>query len=290
MKNLIAIGITLLTSLAAFGADWKLVWSDEFDKPGLPDPSKWTYEYGFVRNNEKQFYTRERQENARVEKGVLVIEARKERMKNPQFRPDDTGKKRGRGGPEYAEYTSASLTTKGIASWTYGRIEVRAKLPPARGTWPAIWMLGTNINQVGWPACGEIDIMEFVGYDPGVVHANIHTKSYNHVKGTGKGSKLKLPDACEAFHTYVVEWYPDRMDFFVDDKKFFTFTNEKNGSDVWPYDQAHYLILNLAIGGAWGGAKGIDESAFPQPYLIDYVRVYQQPAKAQAAPSQAAGQ
>jgi beta-glucanase (GH16 family) len=280
MKSLITLGIISMAALActSFAADWKLVWSDEFDKPGLPDPAKWTYEHGFVRNNEQQFYTRERKENARVENGVLIIKAHKERMKNPAYQPEDptaSGKKRPTRGPEYAEYTSASVITKGLASWTYGRVEVRAKLPPARGTWPAIWMLGTNINQVGWPACGEIDIMEFVGYNPGVIHANIHTAKYNHVKGTGKGSPIKLPDASEKFNVYAVEWFPDRMDFFVNDKKYFSYSNEKTGDDAWPYDKPHYLILNLALGGTWGGQKGIDESAFPQRFEIDYVRVYQ---------------
>jgi beta-glucanase (GH16 family) len=275
MRTSVTLGIISMTALTSFAADWKLVWSDEFDKPGLPDPAKWTYEYGFVRNNEQQFYTRERKENARVENGVLIIEAHKERMKNPAYQPEDSGKKRRGRGSEYAEYTSASVITKGLASWTYGRVEVRAKLPPARGTWPAIWMLGTNINQVGWPACGEIDIMEFVGYNPGVIHANIHTAEYNHVKGTGKGSSIKLPDASEKFNVYAVEWFPDRMDFFVNDKKYFSYSNEKTGDDAWPYDKPHYLILNLALGGTWGGQKGIDESAFPQRFEIDYVRVYQ---------------
>lgn len=275
MKTPLAIGIVLTLAASASAADWKLVWSDEFDRPGLPDPSKWTYEEGFIRNNEEQFYTRQRTENARVENGMLIIEARKEHFKNPSFDPDAQGPGASRRRREFAEYTSASLTTRGKASWTYGRIEVRAKLPAARGTWPAIWTLGTNGKQVGWPACGEIDIMEFVGFDPGLIHANIHTKKYNHVLKTGKGSQIKIPDASEAFHVYALEWEPDHLDFFVDDKKYFTYHNEGTGSEVWPYDQAQYLILNLAIGGAWGGAKGIDDASFPQKYYIDYVRVYQ---------------
>jgi beta-glucanase (GH16 family) len=136
-------------------------------------------------------------------------------------------------------------------------------------------MLGTN-RAVRWPDCGEIDIMEFVGYEPGVIHANIHTRKYNHVKKTNKGDKLEVPKASEAFHVYKVEWNQQQMDFFVDDKKYFTYQNEGTGADAWPFDKEQYLILNLAIGGAWGGAKGIDNSIFPQKYLIDYVRVYQQ--------------
>lgn len=269
-----AIWFLCLLSFSTGAGEWKLVWSDEFDKPGAPDPAKWGYETGFVRNNEQQYYTRERQENARVENGLLIIEGRKERFKNPAFVPSTNGTNRGRSSREFADYTSASLTTRGKASWTYGRIEVRAKLPGGRGTWPAIWTLGNN-RQAGWPACGEIDIMEFVGFEPGVVHANIHTGKYNHVKKTGKGSKLTIPDASEAFHVYALEWEADHLDFFVDDQKYFTFRNEGTGSDVWPYDKDQYLILNLAIGGAWGGAKGIDDAIFPQRYCIDYVRVYQ---------------
>jgi beta-glucanase (GH16 family) len=271
----LALFSCLLPQLAA-AAGWKLVWSDEFDKPGRPDPAKWSYETGFVRNNEAQYYTRDRSENARVESGSLVIEARKERFKNPDFDPAAQGKGRSRRSREFAEYTSASLTTRGLTNWTFGRIEVRARLPAGRGTWPAIWTLGTNGPQVGWPACGEIDIMEFVGHEPGVIHANIHTRKYNHVKNTGKGSKITIPDASTTSHIYAVEWDRTRLDFFVDKQKYFTYRNEGTGDDAWPFDRAQYLILNLAIGGAWGGAQGIDDAIFPQRYTIDYVRIYQQ--------------
>ena len=258
---------------SSFGADtnkWQLTWADEFDKPGLPDPAKWDYEYGFVRNNESQFYTRARKENARVEDGSLVIEARKEEFSNPDYRPGSTRRRN----QAKAECTSASLTTRGKASWTYGRVEVRARLPEGRGTWPAIWMLGTNISAVGWPTCGEIDIMEFVGHNPGQVHANVHTKKYNHTLGTGRGSTIKKTDVSKEFHVYAVEWFPDRMDFYLDDQKYFTCKNDGTGDNAWPFDKGQYLILNLAVGGAWGGQKGIDDSIFPARYLIDYVRVY----------------
>jgi beta-glucanase (GH16 family) len=271
MKALGALGVLALLIQPALSADWQLTWSDEFDKPGLPNSANWNYEEGFIRNNEAQFYTKGRSENARVENGLLVIEARKESFENPAF--DPKAPQGGRRRRHFAEYTSASLTTRGKVSWKYGRIEVRAKLPPGRGTWPAIWTLGTN-NTVGWPACGEIDIMEFVGFEPGVVHANIHTAKYNHVKKTGKGSQITIPDCSDAFHVYALEWTPERLDFFVDDKKYFTYANEHSGEAAWPYDQPQYLILNLAIGGEWGGAKGIDETCFPQRYYIDYVRVY----------------
>ena len=237
---------------------WKLIWQDNFLKNGLPDPTFWDYEEGYIRNREAQYYTRNRSENARVENGMLIIEARKDNW-------------------EGKEITSASLHTYGKKSILFGRIEVKAKLPTGRGTWPAIWMLGDVIKQgTGWPSCGEIDIMENVGFEPDVIHANIHTKAYNHVKGTNKGNKITIPNPFDDFHVYALEWFPDHMDFFVDDKMYFTFQNEGKSNDVWPFDKPHYLILNLAIGGGWGGQKGIDDSVFPQKYFIDYVKVYRQ--------------
>jgi beta-glucanase (GH16 family) len=230
-----------------------LVWGDEFDIDGLPDELRWDYESGFVRNKERQFYTRRRAENARVEKGTLVIEARKE--------PYET-----------AQYTSASLTSR--ASWRYGRVDVRAKLPAGRGTWPAIWTLGTNIRDVGWPACGEIDIMEHVGFDPGRIHANIHTTAYNHVKRTNKGNSIVVSKPDDDFHVYSTTWTSSQIETFVDGQRYFTFPKEEGGEAVWPFDNPQYLILNLAIGGTWGGQKGIDDGAFPARFVIDYVRVY----------------
>jgi beta-glucanase (GH16 family) len=230
-----------------------LIWQDEFEGSGLPDAARWNYEKGFIRNKEQQYYTERRTENARVENGFLVIEARKE----------------SHGG---GEYTSASLTSR--SSWTYGRIEVRAKLPKGRGTWPAIWMLGVNIRDVGWPACGEIDIMEHVGFDPGRIHANIHTRAYNHVQGTNKGNSIPIGGADEDFHVYEARWTPQQISMAVDGQRYFAFEKESGGTAVWPFDAPQYLILNLAIGGTWGGQQGIDDSAFPARFLIDYVRVY----------------
>jgi beta-glucanase (GH16 family) len=279
MKSL--IGICLLASMAttAVADDWKLVWSDEFDRPGLPDPARWSYETGYIRNHERQFYTQARRENARVEGGFLVIEGRKEHYPIPDADPSAKAAGRSRNGSpqEIAEFTSASVTTRGKAAWTYGRIEVRAKLPSGRGTWPAIWTLGTDIGEVDWPRCGEIDIMEFVGFQPGMIHANIHTPKYNHAAKTGKGDRVAIADVSEAFHVYAIEWDARKIDVFVDARKYFTYRNEGTGRDAWPFDRDQYLILNLAIGGDWGGQKGIDNRSFPQRYTIDYVRVYQRP-------------
>lgn len=269
-RFLASLALTVICSNGvAAETDWKLVWSDEFDYSGRPDDSKWNYEEGFVRNNELQYYTRARQENARVENGLLLLTARREKFEDP--RAGERGRR-----PRTAEYTSASLITRGKASWRYGRIEVRAKLPTGRGVWPAIWMLGLPEQRVGWPACGEIDIMENVGFDPDTIHANVHTAKYNHVKRTNKGARIEIEKPYADFHVYAVEWTSQRMDFFVDDQKYFTYENEGTGSDAWPFDWPHYLILNIAIGGSWGGQKGIDDTIFPQTMAIDYVRVYQQ--------------
>jgi len=268
------LATTLVAAEAAQAeTKWKLVWSDEFDVVGRPDPTRWTNEVGFIRNRERQYYTAGRPENARVENGRLIIEARKEKFPNARHTPGSGDWRRA----EHAEYTSASLTTRGRSEWRRGRFEVRAKLPRGRGVWPAIWMLGVDRERAGWPRCGEIDIMEYVGFDPHVVHANIHTGKYNHVRGTGKGSQLRVEVPFDDWHIYALEWHSDRLDFFVDDKKFFTYTKEKEArEDVWPFDQPCYLILNLAIGGSWGAQRGIDDAIFPQRFEVDYVRIYQQ--------------
>lgn len=246
---------------------WKLVWSDEFDKDGAPDPTKWGYEEGFVRNNEAQYYTRDRRENARVENGNLVIEGRKEKFANPRY---NSAAARGSASREFAEYTAASLITKNKVDWKYGRIEVRAKLPQGKGVWPAIWMLGAR---GGWPSGGEIDIMEFVGHTPNAVHATVHFSKAG--KHASSGNKLTVERPFDDFHVYAVEWFPDRMDFYFDKQKYHTFPLEKadeNGRN--PFRANQYLLVNLALGGSWG--REIDDSIFPQKFLIDYVRVYQQ--------------
>lgn len=251
---------------------YKLVWSDEFNKAGNPDPKKWGYEIGFVRNNESQYYT-DRLENAQVEHGNLVIQARREKFKNAAFK--SVAEKDSRTQREFAEYTSASLTTRNLAEWKYGKIDVRAKLPRGVGAWSAIWMLGANWDEVGWPACGEIDIMENVGFDENVIHGTVHTKAYNHMIGTQKGKKITVNDVYGKYHIYSIEWTSEKVDFMVDGVIYNTVVNDNKTTAEWPFDQNFHLKINNAIGGDWGGQKGIDDTSFPQKMYVDYVRVYQ---------------
>lgn len=248
--------------------EWNLVWSDEFDYEGLPDKTKWDYEEGFVRNNELQYYTRARQENARVEKGFLIIEGRKEQFPNPRFKQGSNNWQQNR---EHAQYTAASLITLNRSDWKYGRIEVRAKIPQGKGIWPAIWTLGSNRSSLGWPRCGEIDIMEFVGKQPDVIHANAHFAIDG--KHSAMSGQIKTEKPFDDFHIYAIEWFIDRIDFFFDDTKYHTYPIDNNGKgDDNCFRKPHYLLINLALGGSWGGE--IDDSILPQKYLVDYVRVY----------------
>jgi len=234
-----------------------LVWSDEFDYTGLPAASKWTCEEGGHGwgNDELQYYTMNRAQNARVENGLLIIEALKENYSG-------------------REYTSARLISKGKGDWLYGRFEIKAKLPGGRGTWPAIWMLPTDWAYGNWPASGEIDIMEHVGYDPTKVFGTAHTEAYNHKLGTQKGGSVTGPDWESAFHVYAIEWSASKIDFIVDDVIYYTFNNEGSW-EKWPFDKRFHFLLNVAVGGSWGGAQGVDPSIFPKRMEIDYVRVYQ---------------
>lgn len=235
----------------------KLIWHDEFNYTGLPDTTKWTYDTGGsgFGNHELQYYTRDKKSNAWVSDGNLTITALKEDWKGKV-------------------YTSAKLRTKGKAAWKYGKIEIRAKIPKGRGTWPAIWMLSDH-TPFKWPDDGEIDIMEHVGFDPGNIHGTVHTKSYNHILGTQKGDTIMVPDCMDQFHIYGIIWTPEKIDFFVDNHHYFTFHNEHKTKAEWPFDDKFYLILNIAIGGDWGGQKGVDNRIFPAKMEIDYVRVYQ---------------
>jgi len=239
-------------------AGWDFVWSDEFDYKGLPDDAKWGYDVGGHGwgNQELQYYTEKRLENARVDDSVLIITA----IKEPY---------------EGMNYTSARLITRNKADWLYGRVEVAAKLPQGTGVWPAIWMLPTDWEYGQWPASGELDIMENVGFDPYRVHFNIHTEAYNHSIGTNKGNSTTLDDPHTTFNVYALEWFEDHIDFFANDDTIFTFENENNTFREWPFDKRFHLLLNIAVGGSWGGQQGVDDAIFPQEFIIDYVRVYQ---------------
>ena len=242
---------------------YELVWSDEFDYEGAPDPAKWGYDTGATGwgNHELQNYTKELK-NAEVKDGKLFITAIKEKSGS-------------------AEYSSARLVTKGKGDWLYGKIEVRAKLPYGKGTWPAIWMLSTDWSYGGWPKSGEIDIMEHVGYDQNVVHYSIHTESYYHSIGTQKTKTSKVSEVSDTFHDYAIEWLPDKILFFVDGEQIYDYQPTKYKTNPtykeWPFDKPFHLLLNIAVGGDWGGLAGVDESIWPQTMEIEYVRVYQAP-------------
>ena len=240
--------------------NWKFesapVWGEEFNYTGLPDPANWGYDIGGSGwgNNELQYYT-DRIDNAEVAGGFLTITAKKETMGS-------------------RSYTSARLISKNLGDLLYGRVEVKAKLPAGRGTWPAIWRLPTDWAYGDWPKSGEIDIMEHVGYDPNVVHFSVHTQAYNHFIGTQKTKTKTIPTAIGDFHKYRVDWTPYAVRGYFDDELVFTFINEGKGSATWPFDKRFHLLLNIAVGGNWGGVQGVDDTVFPASMVIDYVRVY----------------
>lgn len=231
-------------------------WSDEFDYAGLPNAAKWNYDIGGSGwgNNELQYYT-DNIKNVEVGNGVLIITARKEMM----------------GGKDY---TSTRLVSKNKGDFLYGRIEVKAKLPTGKGTWPAIWMLPTDWAYGGWPKSGEIDIMEHVGYDQDKVHISVHTEAYNHSIKTQRSGTKMVNGASTDFHIYRVDWTPKSIMGFIDGEQIFLFLNEEKGSPVWPFDKRFHLLINVAFGGNWGAAQGIDPSVLPQKLEVDYVRVY----------------
>lgn len=247
-------------------AGYELVFADEFAEGDLPDGQKWIYDtyrnaQGWY-NNELQYYSAGRRENARIENGALVIEARAENLGSLSL-ADFGGQ----------NYSSARLITNG-PGWTYGFYEIRAKLPCGRGTWPAIWMLPADTS-ITWLNGGEIDIMEHVGYDPGVIHTSVHTRAFNFRRGSQRTNSYRLPTACDQFHRYQLLWTPERLVFAVDDAPNFLFEKVRSDRSRWPFDAPMNLILNIAVGGDWGGQRGIDSAAFPARMEIDHVRVYQ---------------
>lgn len=250
------IGLLLLligTSALAQNAR-KLVWEEKFKGRKLNEKT-WNFEMGDGcpnicgwGNNERQQYT---QDNHKVRKGMLTIEARKE--------PD-------------GRYTSTRITTAGKKEFQYGRVECRAKLPVGQGIWPAFWMLGSDIKTVGWPKCGEIDILEYVGKDPHQVYTTLHTPDGHGDHAHSK--KTEFATIEEGFHVFAVDWTKDKMDFFVDDQLVYTYAPNPKTPESWPFNQPFYLIVNMAVGGNFGG-PAVDDAIFPQEFVVDYIRVYQ---------------
>lgn len=236
----------------------KASWSDEFNYTGLPDSNKWNFDYGMGENGwgnqELQYYVSDAK-NIYVRDGHLTIVATQEQ-------------------DGHAAYHSSKIHSKGKADFLYGRIVVRAQVPGQRGTWPAAWMMPSESKYGQWPRSGEIDIMEHVGYDPNVLHTTIHTEAFNGMRQTHKTGTQRLATATTKFHVYRVDWTPEYIKGFIDDQLIFTYENSKKGVDEWPFDQPFHLILNLAIGGSWGGLKGVDNAALPASFKVDYVRYY----------------
>jgi beta-glucanase (GH16 family) len=233
---------------------WRLAWHDEFDGAAL-DTTKWVRETGGNGwgNAELEFYT-DRVENARTANGYLVIEARQETFGN-------------------RAYTSARLKTQGLGAWRYGRIEARIQIPRGQGLWPAFWMLGDNLAQVGWPGCGEIDITENIGKEPGRVHGTVHGPSYSGANGVSSAYDLSTGAFADDFHLFAIEWQPGAIQWYVDSIRYKTVTpNDLPGP--WVYDHPFFIILNVAVGGNWPGSPDTT-TVFPQTMRVDYVRVYQ---------------
>ncbi|MFP4346192.1 MAG: family 16 glycosylhydrolase [Anaerolineales bacterium] len=267
--GLAVVGVLLIVGLAATAGcrrdpvrrpGWSLVWQDEFDGEGI-DPEKWAFAIGGWGwgNAELQYYT-DRAENARVEEGHLVIEARREEER-----------------VQGREYTSARLKTQDLHSWTYGRIEARIQIPYGQGIWPAFWMLGSDIESANWPRCGEIDVMENIGREPTLIHGTVHGPGYSGASGVGDAYSLPGGEPfADDFHVYAVEWEPEEIRWYVDDEHFLTVTPEDVAGE-WVFDHPFFLLLNVAVGGQWPGYPD-ETTEFPQRMLVDYVRVYQREA------------
>lgn len=252
MIKYIALALITISGYAQSKAQ-TLVWQEEFDNLTLNE-ADWNFELGDGcpnncgwGNKEKQLYTKK---NHSLKDGNLVIRIEK----------------------ESTHYTSTRITTAGKKEFQYGRMEARAKIPTGKGIWPAFWMLGSNISKIGWPKCGEIDILEYVGREPDMVYTSLHTQDSH--GNTINSKKTSFPSIEEGFHIYAIEWTKDKMDFFVDDQLVYTFAPEVKNENIWPFDQPFFFIVNVAVGGNFGG-HDVDDSIFPQEYLIDYIKVYQ---------------
>ncbi len=254
LRSYILIACIILTAISCTNKKKILVWEENFDGDILNE-AIWNYELGDGcpnlcgwGNNELQLYTKA---NHTLKDGKLIITAKKQ---------DST-------------YTSTRLTTKAKKEFQYGKIEIRAKLPIGKGLWPAFWMLGSNISDVGWPTCGEIDILEYVGREPKTVFTSLHTKdSYGN---TINSKKTAIDDIETGFHLYSVNWTKNKIDFFIDNGFVYTFKPKEKTKEIWPFDQPFYFIINLAIGGNFGGSE-VDDSILPQEFIIDYIKVYQE--------------
>jgi len=253
MKNILLL-FGLLFSLFMLNAQERsLVWADEFNGTALNEKD-WSFELGDGcpalcgwGNKERQIYTKR---NHRLENGMLFIQARKENDR----------------------YTSMRISSKGKKEFQYGRFEIRAKLAVGEGVWPAFWLLGSNIDEVGWPMSGEIDVLEYVGRAPQEIFTTLHTQDKN--RDFANTKTTHIPKIEEGFHVYAAEWDAESIAFFVDGVKVYTFAPKERTAAIWPFDQPFYLLLNLAIGGHFGGPE-VDDDIFPQEFIVDYIRVYQ---------------
>ena len=289
MKNSISVILLFSFLLTNMDADrihavlnpekWALVWADEFDYSGEPDPDVWGYDLGYLTYNEElQKYTQSRR-NSRVEKGSLMIEAHLEATTDKEFKEIAKTLRSFNAKPELLQQqsaTSARLVTRGKREFVHARVEVRARFSTGLGTWPAIWLLGDETKNP-WPVCGEMDIMEHVGFQPNMVHSAVHTKVSNFMNQKGAKKTLSVKDVAGDFHVYSVEWDGAQIRFFIDDTCYHILEKGERTEDDWPFteDDAYYLILNIAIGGSWGGREGVDLTAFPQHMEVDYVRVFE---------------
>ena len=235
----------------------QLIWNEEFDYEGFPDPEKWTFEIQDPKwvNEELQHYVKDLK-NCHVVNNFLTIKAHYNQKSHQRF-------------------TSSRIKTQFKGDWLYGRMEIRALIPQGRGTWPAIWAMPTHSKYGDWPKSGEIDIMEHVGHNPGFIHGSIHCADYCWKQGTEKSAKIYKSSVKDRFHTYFLNWSENKIEIGIDNQIYFEYQKPNRSTPAnWPFDQPFYLILNIAIGGTWGGEKGIDKDSFPQKMLIDYVRIY----------------
>ncbi len=257
--NWLILTIALLALLLGCKASTESIytWQEEFDYEGLPDSSKWTYDVGGNGwgNKELQYYTDTRIENAFVSDGTLKIQVIRENIEGMQ-------------------YSSARLVSRGRYDFGYGRIDIRARVPEGKGTWPALWMMPKDwkFEDGGWPTVGEIDIMEHVGFEPGVIHGSTHSEDFQWQKGNPKTAKIEVPTATSEFHVYSMERTADYIRMYVDNELYFEFLNEDLPLSSWPFNKPFYLIINVAVGGLWGGQQGVDDTAFPQILEVDYIR------------------